>query len=248
MMEFNTKLFFSTFVLIFLAELGDKTQLAAMASSATGGKATVFLAASAALVLSTALAVLFGSVLTRILPPFYIKVAAGILFLVFGALILFNAFTPEKAPAESGAAPVPASPLVQWVLNTALAFEECAAVDYEKAAAKTTDDNIRRVLLSLAREEQQHVARLREAYASHPIQETWTQQAPVLPEPQLLAADIAEDARPILEHAIEHELATARFYNEMAKASKIEALQRMFTDLAQSERNHAAQLQSLRGA
>ena len=85
-------LFFSTFVLIFLAELGDKTQLAAMARAATNGhgKWTVFFGASLALVVSTLLAVFFGSLLARFVPPHIIKIAAGVLFIVCGGLLLFR--------------------------------------------------------------------------------------------------------------------------------------------------------------
>jgi Predicted membrane protein len=111
------KLFGGTFILIFLAELGDKTQLAAMARAADGpdgvsAKWVVFLAASAALVFSTLIAVFFGGVLRSLVPDErYIKIAAGILFLVFGALILMGvarsymnegkAAPPEAAPAAA---------------------------------------------------------------------------------------------------------------------------------------------------
>jgi putative Ca2+/H+ antiporter (TMEM165/GDT1 family) len=83
------KLFATTFVSIFLAELGDKTQLATL-SLAAGERArwTVFLAAALALVASTAVAVLVGDSLARMIPPIWIKRAAGGLFLVLGALLL----------------------------------------------------------------------------------------------------------------------------------------------------------------
>ena len=90
-MSFNAKLFASTFILIFLAELGDKTQLAAMAKSIEG-RMTVFLAASAALVCSTLIAVLFGDSLTRFIPERYLQIAAGVLFIVFGGIMLFKVF------------------------------------------------------------------------------------------------------------------------------------------------------------
>jgi putative Ca2+/H+ antiporter (TMEM165/GDT1 family) len=83
------KLFATTFVSIFLAELGDKTQLATL-SLAAGERArwTVFLGAALALVASTALAMLVGEGLARLVPPVWIKRAAGGLFVVMGVLLL----------------------------------------------------------------------------------------------------------------------------------------------------------------
>ncbi|MBM4149416.1 MAG: TMEM165/GDT1 family protein, partial [Lentisphaerae bacterium] len=119
----NWKLFASTFLLIFLAELGDKTQLAAMARAATGGsgKWIVFWAATLALALSTLIAVLFGGALTRVVPERAIKLAAGALFVVFGVIILVNAVRPG---AEAAAAPK-AQPglLARAVLRAAAEFE-----------------------------------------------------------------------------------------------------------------------------
>jgi putative Ca2+/H+ antiporter (TMEM165/GDT1 family) len=85
------QLFFTTFASIFLAELGDKTQLATL-SLAAGERQrwTVFVAAALALVASTAVAVLVGEALARVVPPTYIKRAAGALFVVLGAVFLIR--------------------------------------------------------------------------------------------------------------------------------------------------------------
>lgn len=75
---------------VFLAELGDKTQLATFLFIA-GGSATaleVFLASGAALVLSTFLAVMFGAVVARLISPRMLKTLAGAVFLVMGGLYL----------------------------------------------------------------------------------------------------------------------------------------------------------------
>jgi len=88
----NVKLFIAIFFLIFVAELGDKTQLTVMAKSAAGDKWTVFAAASTALVCSTLIAVLFGSILDKYVDPKYVKIAAGCVFLIFGVFTLYTAF------------------------------------------------------------------------------------------------------------------------------------------------------------
>ncbi len=87
-------IFLKTYVLIFLAELGDKTQLAtlAAASGRPGGRLWVFLGAALALVTTSLLAVLCGDLFSRIPNAEKIcKLASGVVFLVFGVLTLVEA-------------------------------------------------------------------------------------------------------------------------------------------------------------
>jgi putative Ca2+/H+ antiporter (TMEM165/GDT1 family) len=81
----------SAFVAIFLAELGDKTQLATMSMSAgTGSRWGVFLGSALALVASSALAVLAGDVVARFASPRTLQRIAGIVFIAFGVMYLFG--------------------------------------------------------------------------------------------------------------------------------------------------------------
>jgi putative Ca2+/H+ antiporter (TMEM165/GDT1 family) len=83
------KLLFSTFGLVFLAELGDKTQLATMSLATSGtSRWAVFLGSSLALILTSAIAVLVGGELTRLVPAIWIQRIAGLGFLVMGVLFL----------------------------------------------------------------------------------------------------------------------------------------------------------------
>ena len=87
----DLKLFGTTFVAIFIAELGDKTQLATLSLAAEGRtRLTVFCAAALALVASTAVAVLGASVVARYVPLALVKKAAGVLFIVLGVLTLWE--------------------------------------------------------------------------------------------------------------------------------------------------------------
>ena len=71
---------------VLLAELGDKTQMATMlyATDKSVRPLSVFLAASSALVVSTLLAVGFGSVVNRYIPTATLKLIAGIAFIGVG--------------------------------------------------------------------------------------------------------------------------------------------------------------------
>ncbi len=83
------KLLASTFVAIFLAELGDKTQLATFSLAAgAGSRWSVFLGASLALVAASAVAVLAGEAVSRAVPLHWLRRAAGALFLVLGLVFL----------------------------------------------------------------------------------------------------------------------------------------------------------------
>ena len=79
----------STFIAVFVAELGDKTQLAtfSLASSQTS-KVAVLVGASLALISTTVMAVLLGEVVGRLIPPIWIKRAAGFIFIVLGGIYL----------------------------------------------------------------------------------------------------------------------------------------------------------------
>lgn len=89
----DLKLFFSTFLLIFLAELGDKTQLATMTLAAKEkAYPTIFIAAVLGFALATIVAIVVGVFGAKVLPPEIIQKIAGALFVLVGILILLNKF------------------------------------------------------------------------------------------------------------------------------------------------------------
>lgn len=82
----------STFGLVFLAELGDKTQLAVMTQTCKFRKPWAVLAGgSLALTLATAVGALGGNFLSTLLPPALIRTTAAVAFLVMGLLMLREA-------------------------------------------------------------------------------------------------------------------------------------------------------------
>ena len=90
---------FMIFCTVFLAELGDKTQLATLlfASEKNTSPVLVFIAASAALVLSTAVAVALGHTAERALSMIPLKLIAGLGFVAIGAWTIWDHF--QTAPA-----------------------------------------------------------------------------------------------------------------------------------------------------
>lgn len=89
----NLNLFLTVFGTVFLAELGDKTQLATVlfASKDEASVYTVFAAASLALILSTAAAVLLGSTVSSYLNPQHLSYIAGAGFMVIGVWTIWQA-------------------------------------------------------------------------------------------------------------------------------------------------------------
>lgn len=84
-------LFLSTFTAIFLAEIGDKTQLATLSLAAAGNSRWIVFAGSAlALVATSAIAVLTGEALTRVVAPESLRRAAGVCFLILGVWFLLG--------------------------------------------------------------------------------------------------------------------------------------------------------------
>lgn len=87
------KILFTVFASVFIAELGDKTQLATMlfATDKDVSKLTIFLGASLALILTSALGVLVGGMMSAYVSERYLHYAAGIGFILIGAWTLVKA-------------------------------------------------------------------------------------------------------------------------------------------------------------
>ncbi len=80
------KLFATVFGTVFLAELGDKTQLATLlyAADRPAAKWVVFAASASALVLAAAIGVMAGSSITKYLEPKMLQKIAGLAFILIG--------------------------------------------------------------------------------------------------------------------------------------------------------------------
>jgi putative Ca2+/H+ antiporter (TMEM165/GDT1 family) len=87
-----SKAFFSVFVTVFLAEIGDKTQLATMLFAAEGksNKWVIFAGSALALVLAAAIGVLVGAQLEKFISPRTLKIVAGIGFIAIGLWTLVS--------------------------------------------------------------------------------------------------------------------------------------------------------------
>ncbi len=84
---------FSTFWLVFLAELGDKTQLTTMLLVAQGKSPwAVLIGAASALVLSSVVGVMAGGLVARYVPEVWVRMGAGAGFVVIGILLLAGKF------------------------------------------------------------------------------------------------------------------------------------------------------------
>jgi putative Ca2+/H+ antiporter (TMEM165/GDT1 family) len=86
------KVFLTIFLSVFVAELGDKTQLATMlfASDKDVSKTTVFLAASAALIVASAIGVLAGTLLSQYINEKVLGYIAGVAFIAIGIFTLYK--------------------------------------------------------------------------------------------------------------------------------------------------------------
>ncbi len=85
------KLLASTFAAIFVAELGDKTQLATLSlSSGSSSRWTIFAGATLALVFATGLGVLGGDIVAKFVSPIWIRRIAGVAFVVMGLQFLLR--------------------------------------------------------------------------------------------------------------------------------------------------------------
>lgn len=90
------EIFFVVLTFVLLAEMGDKTQLLVMAFATRYKLRKVIIVVTLSIIGLNAIAVLMGSLITRIIPIYYTQVLASILFIIFGIL----AFKKEKEKEE----------------------------------------------------------------------------------------------------------------------------------------------------
>ena len=94
-------IFITTFTTIFIAELGDKTQIATLMLSAESGRPIiVFLGSSSALVFASLLGALTGGSISSFVPEVVLKSIASITFFIIGIRLFINSFTIEKEEKE----------------------------------------------------------------------------------------------------------------------------------------------------
>ena len=85
-------IFFTTFVLITVAEFGDKTQLAVVALSSTAQPIAVWLGATAALMMTSALGVLAGKTVLKKIPLTFLHRLSGVIFLALSTFAGYKAY------------------------------------------------------------------------------------------------------------------------------------------------------------
>ncbi len=91
------------FILVTIAELGDKTQIAVITLSSKFRALSVFLGAMLAFLLTTGIAVAVGDTLTLVLPTFWIRIVAATIFLIFGAYTVISRREETQVKTEEEA-------------------------------------------------------------------------------------------------------------------------------------------------
>lgn len=95
-------LLISTFLTVFLAELGDKTQLATVALSGTSDRPlAVFLGSASALVLASLLGAMAGGSLASVIPTELLQLIASVGFLIIGTRLLLQSREPDLESGEA---------------------------------------------------------------------------------------------------------------------------------------------------
>ncbi len=86
------KVFTTVFVVIFIAEIGDKTQLATMlfAADKEVSKFTVFIGAALALILASAIGVFAGTIISQYISEKHLQYIAGVGFITIGIWFLIK--------------------------------------------------------------------------------------------------------------------------------------------------------------
>mgnify|MGYP006236468357 CR=1 FL=1 len=92
-----SSIFLATFTTIFIAELGDKTQIATLMLSAESGKPIiVFIGSSLALISSSVVGVLIGKWISEKISPNRFAFFTGLLMIIISIILAYDVFTIYK--------------------------------------------------------------------------------------------------------------------------------------------------------
>ncbi len=238
------KLFFSTFLLIFLAELGDKTQLASLAASATSKSPwSIFVAASLALVLSTFIAVLVGSLMGKYLPQKLIKIIAAILFLLFGIFMLYSAFKKEEAPEFKTQQVLKTGFVVKLALKIAKQFEIAKIKTYEKLLNNCRNSALQQCFAQLIIEEKNHIHEINQIVSNKELLKVKIDyDLSNHPVCEVKPLKISYTDKDQMKKLIKIEENTAHFYEQLSKVVHINTLKQVFLQLSLEEKKHVKML------
>jgi len=260
------KVLFASFCLVFLAELGDKTQLTALAFTTSSRTPwAVFLGSSLALVVASAIAVAFGEALNRIpLVQKYLPIASGVLFVLMGLALLVNVARRAGAPPAAEPAPAPQArgAVFAFVIGTASRLETETSHYLETLAARVPAGPRRDTLRRLAAEDRNHLSSMRQMLSRHEnavqadpdpiVGAQFAELSARAPRTERLAerrhapAPGTEDGlRADIQAAIEIEESTGDFYLALARMAKIHEVRDAFRWLAMEDIRHAQTLCSL---
>ena len=259
------KIFFSTFVLIFFAELGDKTQLSVLAAAAEARSPwAVFAGAATALCAAVGIAVIVSTVFKKFLPTYYLQWISVLVFFAFGVWTLFKIFKPTSKELAKYASEAWASSdysnlgmISRWTLSSALEFEDHARQDYESAAEVSGSEEVRKLFKHLAHEDHNHrkfvEALTKEGLASgsqldsQKLSPLIQVERPLIPlqmedGPSELDRDLS-----LLSQAARHEVSAHRFYSAMAQSvERHRRLSSFFFRMAAEELQHLQMIEELR--
>ena len=239
----DLKIFMGAFITIFMAEFLDKTQLAVMAASAsTKSPVSIFAGAASALVVSTILAVLVGSVIQKVIPQQYVNGGAGILFIVIGIFLIATVF-PKKAEAEVEVAPAGVGLTGKMILQSAMAFEKNSLEKYRVLAGQAKSSHLKALFNHLALEEQEHLSHL-EQYSQKDNKSEWDiSDDTFVTVPELT---LSKEDDTIITEAIEHERHTFEFYRLLAEKALVPEIKKTFQRLADEEKSHLVHLEEFK--
>lgn len=256
--DMDWKTLLLSFSIVFLAELGDKTQLTALTltTSRGGGTWAVFLGAGAALVCATAMAVFCGSLLTRWLPERYLQLGSAVLFIIIGVCLLTNmawqngrqedTLAPSKSTVSAWAREQGGkqSLLKTWIIKQVTAYEQQLVNDIDNCLQKMAPSKDRELLTQIAAIHRRHGQEVAHIYEQEATEEEHSlEKAEQIPEmvEKLQACNGHDQDRPI-ENIIRRQEAAAEFYIALAQVVNRHQMRDLLRRLAAQELRLAEQL------